>query len=91
VHAQGFTTIIDLAFDHLGRLIVLQTGPDPFDATLAGALIRVAPDGQRTVLASAGLTNPGGVAVAGPGMFYLTSGLATGGDAGTLLRLRVSG
>jgi hypothetical protein len=91
VHAQGFTTIIDLAFDHLGRLIVLQTGPDPFDATLAGALIRVEPDGQRTVLASAGLTNPGGVAVAGPGRFYLTSGLATGGDAGTLLRLRVSG
>jgi hypothetical protein len=91
VHAQGFTTIIDIAFDHQGRLIVLQTGPDPFDAALEGALIRVEPDGQRTVLANAGLTNPGGVAVAGPGVFYLTSGLATGGGAGRLLRLHVSG
>ena len=90
VHAQGFTTIIDIAFDHLGRLIVLQTGPNPFDSALEGALIRVAADGQRTELARAGLTNPGGVAVAGPGVFYVTSGLATGGNAGRLLRLQVS-
>jgi hypothetical protein len=55
IHAQGFTTIIDLAFDEQGRLLVLQTSNDPFDTEMDGTLIRVEPDGQRSVLASAGL------------------------------------
>jgi hypothetical protein len=87
VHADGFSTIIDLAFDHRGRLIVLQTGANPFDNALDGALIRVERDGTRTVLASAGLRNPGGVAVAGPGRFYVTTFNASGGGVGQLVRV----
>lgn len=90
VHAQGFTTIIDLAFDDRGRLIVLQTSNDPFDVDMDGALIRVEHNGTRTVLASTGLRNPGGVAVAGHDTFYVTSKLASGGGIGQLLRIRVS-
>lgn len=89
VHAQGFTTIVDLAFDEQDRLIVLQTGRNPFNAALDGALIRVEHDGQRTMLASAGMRNPAGVAVAGPGRFYVTTGMATGGGVGQLLRITV--
>jgi hypothetical protein len=91
VFADGFSTIIDIAFDERGRLIVLQTGANPFNNTLDGALIRVERDGQRTVLASAGVKNPGGVAIAGPGVFYVTTMLASGGGVGQLLKIRVSG
>ena len=90
VHAQGFTTIIDLAFDDQGRLVVLQTGANPFDNTLDGALIRIEPDGQRTTLASAGLRNPGGVAVAAPGVFYVTTFNASGGGVGQLVRVTLN-
>lgn len=91
VYAQGFTTIIDLAFDEQGRLLVLQTSNDPFDTEMDGALLRLEPDGQRTVLASAGLKNPGGVAVVGNGVYYITTRIASGGGVGQLLRLHVTG
>jgi hypothetical protein len=91
VYAQGFTTIIDIAFDEQGRLLVLETGEDPFDSTLDGALIRVEANGQRTELARAGLRNPGGIVVAGPGVYYVTTGLATGGGAGQLVKITVTG
>jgi hypothetical protein len=87
--ATGFTTIIDLAFDERGRLIVLQTSADPFDADGDGALIRVERDGTRTVLAGPGLANPGGVALAGHGVFYVTTRTASGGGVGELVRIRV--
>jgi hypothetical protein len=91
VYAAGFTTIIDVAFDEQGRLLVLQTSNNPFTATADGALIRVEHDGTRTTLASAGLANPGGVAVVGNGVYYITSGIATGGGTGRLLKLTVTG
>lgn len=91
VYAQGFSTIIDLAFDERGRLIVLQTGANPFNTELDGALIRIERDGQRTVLASTGVKNPGGVAVAGHGVFYVTTMTASGGGVGQLLKIRVTG
>lgn len=90
VHAAGFSTIIDIAFDADGRLIVLQTGANPFNNTLDGALIRIEPDGSRTPLASTGLRNPGGVAVAGPGVFYVTTFNASGGGVGQLIKVTVS-
>jgi hypothetical protein len=92
VYAQGFTLIIDIAFDEHGRLIVLETAQtDPFDTTQDGSLIRVERDGRRTVLASAGMKNPGGVAVAGRGVYYVTTETASGGGVGQLLRIRVPG
>lgn len=83
----GFSTIVDLTLDERGRLIVLQTGADPFDTTLDGTLIRIEHDGSRTVLANAGLTNPGGVASVGNGVFYVTSFFAGGGGEGKLLKV----
>lgn len=90
VHAQGFTTIVDLGFDERGRLIVLQTSNDPFDTLQDGTLIRVEPDGTRTTLASEGLTNPGGVAIVSPGVFYVTTRLATASGEGALVKVRVT-
>ncbi|MFN2471485.1 MAG: ScyD/ScyE family protein [Gaiellaceae bacterium] len=64
VYADGFTNIIDLAFGDDGNLYVLQYratsffSPDP-----TGALIRVAPNGTRTTVASTGLTSPTGLAL----------------------------
>jgi hypothetical protein len=92
IFAQGFTLIIDLAIDEQGRLLVLQTAQDnPFDTDQDGALIRIEPNGQRTLLASAGMKNPGGVAVAGPGIFYVTTENASGGGVGQLLRIQTTG
>jgi hypothetical protein len=73
----GFTNISDLTFDEDGNLYVLQlttnglassSGPGP------GALIKIDPaTGDRTTIASAGLTFPGSV-VAGPkGSLFVTN------------------
>ena len=71
---------------------MLQTAQtDPFDTDQDGTLIRVEQNGQRTVLASAGMKNPGGVALAGPGVFYVTSENASVGGIGKLLRFQVQG
>ncbi len=70
---------------------MLQTSNDPFDTEMDGALIRVEPNGQRTVLASTGLKNPGGVAVVGNSVYYVTTRIASGGGVGQLLKLQVTG
>lgn len=87
VFAQGFSTVIDVAFDQQGRLLVLQTGANPFNNALDGALFRIEADGTRTLLASTGLRNPGGVVVAGPNRFYVTTFNASGGGVGQLVRV----
>jgi hypothetical protein len=63
IFVEGFTAIIDLTFGPDDNLYVLQhatgeglTGP--------GALIRVTPDGERTTVASEGLTLPTAVVIA---------------------------
>jgi hypothetical protein len=63
VFLEGFTTIIDLAFDRDGALYVLQhSSAGPFFAA-PGSLVRVAPDGTRTTILD-GLTRPTGLVVA---------------------------
>jgi hypothetical protein len=63
VFREGFTAIIDLTFGPDGSLYVLQhaTGQG---LSGDGALIRVMPDGTRTVMASAGLVRPTSVVIA---------------------------
>jgi hypothetical protein len=63
IFLEGFTAIIDLTFGPDCSLYVLQhaTGPG---LTGPGALIRSAPDGTRTVLASEGLIKPTAVVIA---------------------------
>ncbi|MGP4095247.1 ScyD/ScyE family protein [Nonomuraea sp. KM90] len=97
VYADGFTNIADLTFDERGRLIVLEMAKDGlFDGnpghggdTVTGRLVRVNADGSRTDLATTGLENPGGVAYAGDGVFYVTNRSTGAGDTGQLLRVKV--
>ena len=68
VFAAGFTAIIDIAFGPDGSLYVLEITKygllEAFGSgDWTGALIRVAPNGIRTPIASEGLFAPGGVAV----------------------------
>lgn len=103
VHATGFTNIADITFDDRGRLIVLEMAREGLFAgapghngdILTGQLIRVEHNGTRTVLASEGLRNPGGVAYVGTALgyslFYVTNGTAGVGNDGELLRVLVKG
>src|SRR5262249_51467787 len=68
----GFTAIIDITFGPDDSLYVLQhaTGPG---LSGNGALIRVAPDGTRTTLASEGLIRPTSVLVGEDGAIYVSN------------------
>jgi sugar lactone lactonase YvrE len=86
----GFTNIVDLTFDPSGNLYVLQistnglasaTGPSP------GALIQVAAGtGQRSTIASQGLSFPTAVAIGSDGMLYV-SNMGTSPGGGQVLRI----
>lgn len=82
VYASGFTNISDVAF--LGRsLLVLEIASRGLGAPPSpGALIRVEPGGQPTVLARTGLVMPTGLAV-GRGSIYVSNyGASPGAGAG---------
>lgn len=84
VVATGFTTIIDLAFDattgvgyvleHDADGIIPPTGPG-----VVGRLVRINANGTQTVIASAGLVKPGGVAVGPDGALYVTTNANSAG------------
>jgi sugar lactone lactonase YvrE len=88
VYAEGFTNIIDLAFDADGNLFVLEIteggllNVNPEDpATMAGALYKVAPDGtvSEEEEVSSQLVTPGGMAFGPDGELYISNnGLAPG-------------
>jgi hypothetical protein len=90
VYAQGFTNIVDVTFDKRGRLLVLEIAKNGLlDEDQTGRLVRVERDGSQTTLVDEGITNPGGVAVAGPHEYYITNRSASVGNTGQLLRVRV--
>ncbi|HEY0640177.1 MAG TPA: ScyD/ScyE family protein [Pseudonocardiaceae bacterium] len=97
VYADGFTAIADLTFDDRGRLVVLEMAKEglfaltPGQDTVTGRLVRVERNGTRTDLATTGLENPGGVAYAGDGTYYVTNRTTGVGDNGQLLKLQVQG
>jgi sugar lactone lactonase YvrE len=93
IFAQGFTNIISMAVDHHGRLIVAEIAEHSLlNADQTGALIRINHDGSQRVLASTGLTNPGGVAVgANDHTFYVTNFTQGNGGTGQLLKVIVHG
>jgi glucose/arabinose dehydrogenase len=85
VFRSGFKTIIDLAFGPDGSLYVLQhaTGATFFSGP--GQLIRVAPNGTRTVVVS-DLSRPASVAVDDDGTIFI-SNRGTSVGTGEVLRI----
>jgi hypothetical protein len=79
VRAQGFTNIIDIAFDDKGRLYVLEifkNGILSGDPT--GALIRVVKGKQHEIM-SEGLITPGGLTIHGGHAYVSNCGTCAGG------------
>jgi hypothetical protein len=93
LYASGFTNISDLAFVGNNLLVLEIAARGLLDRRSPGALIRVAPDGSRTVLAGAGLIAPTGLAI-GNGSIYISNyGVFPGagpGPHGQVVRLPVS-
>ena len=74
VFADGFTNIIDLAFDDDGNLWVLEiAGNSLLSDEPAGALIRVSPNGERETVISEGLTMPTGIAIGPDNRIYISN------------------
>lgn len=84
VYAAGFTAIMDIDFDQEGNLYVLEhaTGPG---LSGFGALTRVAPNGDRTVVAT-GLNRPTSVAI-GPDCGAYVSHNGTSAGIGEVIRI----
>jgi hypothetical protein len=104
VVASGLTAVSDIAFDHHGRLLVLEIDQaglnDPATTSgglpTPGAIIRIGPNGQQTTLASTGLEFPTGLAVGAGNTVYVSNlGIlsATGGPdglSGQVVRVNLS-
>jgi hypothetical protein len=90
IFAYGFTNIISMTTDQDGNLIVLEMAKKGLsNADQTGALYKISPTtGQRTLLASTGLTNPGGVVEVGDS-FYVTNFATSTGGIGQLLKVTV--
>lgn len=89
VFARGLTNIISMTFDHEGNLIVLEIAHKGLlSSDQTGALIKISPSGQKTLLASTGMTNPGGVVQVGDA-FYVTNFTSSEGGIGQLLKVTV--
>jgi hypothetical protein len=90
VYASGFTTISDLAFDGRDLLVLELTTKGILSGKSPGALIRVSPKHVKTVVATAGLVYPTGLAVDRDSIYVSNNGLypATGaGPHGEVVRI----
>ena len=81
MYASGFTNIIDIAWGPKGSLYVLEIESNGLlSGDPTGALVKVWPNGTKTVVASTGLSAPTAVAIAHNGEVYVTN---HGTSAGT--------
>lgn len=73
VYADGFTQLIDLAFDTKGNLYVLQyANQSGWKGKPDGSLIKIAPDGTRTILLNGnGLESPAALTIGPDHAFYM--------------------
>jgi hypothetical protein len=90
VAAAGFSNVIDIAVSPNGGGYILEHDADsiipPLGPGVNGRLIRVAANGTQTVVASAGLVKPGGVAIAPDGSLYVTT-YANSAGLGQVVRI----
>lgn len=87
VYADGFTHIVDLAFDKSGGLYVLEYDADGLlNGSDAGALIYVSPNGKTRTIADDELTNPTGLEIGADGDIYISNKGFVAGQ-GEVLRL----
>ncbi|WP_291414839.1 ScyD/ScyE family protein [Actinophytocola sp.] len=86
VYASGFTNIIDIAFGPDGKLYVLEIAHNGLlSGDPTGALIRVGRGGSQKIVASAGLTAPGGLAIKGRSAYVSNCGTCAG--TGSVVRI----
>jgi sugar lactone lactonase YvrE len=74
VFVDDLTTVVDRAFGPDGSLYASQRVTDVTSEDFGGAVVRVRPNGQRTVLGEGSLFLPGGVAVSRRGHVYVATG-----------------
>ncbi len=88
VFADGFTQLIDMAFDAEGNLYVLQhMNQSGWKGKADGALIQIAPNGERkTLIEGNGLESPSALTIGSDGAFYI---LNQGGLPGSGQVIRV--
>jgi hypothetical protein len=88
VVAEGFTNIIDIAYDAAtGVGYVLEHDADGIlGAGSAGRVVRVAANGTVTDVAGANLTKPGGITIGPDGALYITN-MSTSARDGEVVRL----
>lgn len=87
VVAEGFTNIIDIAFDKHGRLLVLEiTRNGMLSGDLSGRLVRVAKDGTQKEIVIPGLVAPGGMTVSRSGAIYISNN-SVFSDIGQVLKV----
>jgi hypothetical protein len=90
VYAAGFTNISDLAFDGRNLLVLEIAAKGLTDPNLAGALLRVAPGGHRSVVIARGLTAPTGIALSRDSIYISDCGVCPshgGGPHGRLVAI----
>ena len=88
LYADGFTNILDIAFDSDGNLYVLEMATNGLlSGDQTGALIRVAPDGSHQTIASKGLTSPTGIGIGADNAIYISN---MGPAAGTAQVIRLN-
>jgi hypothetical protein len=87
VYADGFTNIIDFDFDRAGNLYVLEMATNGLlSQDVTGAVIKVAVNGTRTVVASTGLAYPTALAVEDDG-HILVANYGVSGRLAQIIRL----
>ena len=88
VVAEGFTNIIDIAFDRQGSLYVLEIAHNSLlSCNHVGALIKVTPDGTSLEIFPGALISPGGMTIGSDGSIYV-SRFASMPSVGDVVRIR---
>ena len=88
VYAEGFTNVIDIAFDRRGNLYVLEiTANGLLSEDTTGALYRVSrKGGPPKLILSEGLNGPGGLAISRWGDIFISNNSTSAGE-GEVVRL----